>query len=110
MGVFREITMTWGGVEYHCTPSMAIIRRCEAKGLRLTRVLHSMSVGEPEVGMLSLLVAEMLRSGGAKVTDDDIGAVLLSGNIDVIASITAPIVEAFVWNADPKKPEALNAA
>lgn len=107
MPVFRDVTLTWGGKDYSVTPSMSIIRRCETKGFRLTRMLNSFKDGEPEIGMLGLLISELLQAAGAKVTEDDVGAFMLGGGSDgEISALCEQAVMAFVSEQDAKKPEA----
>lgn len=107
MAVFRSIVIKWQGVDYDCIPSMSLVRRCEQQGFKLTRVLQSISSGHPEIGMLSLLVASMLRDAGCQgVTDDDVGAVLLNAEPETILGLVTPVMNAFVWEPDEKKLEA----
>ena len=89
---------------------MALVRQCEMQGFRLTRVMQSVATGEPEVGMVSLLIAALLRSAGASVSDDDVGAVLLNADRDTVRGLMEPVMQAFVWEPDEKKREAPSAA
>lgn len=106
MPVFREVMLPWEGREYAVKPSMSIIRRCETKGFRLTRMLNSFQEGQPEIGMLGLLISELLQAGGAKVDEDEVGMFLLSGDDKEIGALCERAVMAFVSEQDAKKPEA----
>jgi hypothetical protein len=106
MAVFSEVIIPWDGADYTCKPSMSLIRRCEQKGFRLTRLLNSFADGDPEIGMLTLLLSEMLRQGGADVTDDDVGGYLLTAGEAGVADLVVPALTAFTGGADAKKPAA----
>ena len=109
-GVFRTIEIKWHGKAYQCAPTMAVVRQCELQGMRLTHLMQSFVAGQPQIGMASLLIALMLRNAGASATDDEVGAVLLNSDKETVMAIVEPVVSAFVWEPDEKKPEALSAA
>lgn len=101
---FREILLPWRGSEYHCTPSLRLLQRCEQRGLRLSRLINSLSEGDPEIAMTCMLAGELLRDGGASVADEDIYGELMAGNC--WDTLIVPIVNALAPEPDAKKPVA----
>lgn len=101
---FREILLPWAGREYHCTPSLRLLQRCEQRGLRLSRLIGSLSEGDPEIGMVCMLTGELLRDGGAKVDDEAIYQMLMAG--DGWDTLVVPIINALAPQQDEKKPVA----
>jgi hypothetical protein len=106
MAVFREITLPWDGEEYTVVPKISILRRCEQKGLRFTRLLQSFQSGEPEIGALTLLISELLQEAGADVTEDDVFAVMMGGDEKTIERLALPAIQGFIYEPDEKKPKA----
>lgn len=111
MSVFREVTINWGGADYHVTPSNRILRRIEGEGISLTHMISRVAKGEPPVSEVCYVVAEFLKSAGANVTEDDIyGEVmtaLADGDETAFANLAVAVVEAISpQEPDGKKPEA----
>lgn len=104
---FREIKLPWDGVDYFCTPSMRILQRCEQHGMRLSRLIASLADGEPEVANVCMLVGELLRSGGAKVVDESIYQLLMTGK--GWDDLVVPVISALAPQEDEKKRDALPA-
>lgn len=111
MAVFRDVDMAWQGKTYTVTPSNRLLRRIEGEGISLTHMISRISKGEPPISETCYVVAELLRSGGADVTEDDVyGEVmtaLAEGREDAFANMAVAVVEAISpQGLTGKKPEA----
>jgi hypothetical protein len=84
MSVFRDVTITFRGQAYTVTPSNRMIRRLE-QDVSISRMMVGWSKGEPLLGATCYVLAEMLRSAGARVTEDDVLQEVTHGGQDGIA-------------------------
>lgn len=110
MAVFREIEMKWDGETYVVTPSNRILRRIEGEGISLSHMISRVAEGQPPISEVCFVMAELLNSAGAEVTEDDIyGEVmteLSNGNDKAFANMALAIVEAISpQGLTGKKPE-----
>ena len=77
MAVFREIAIPFGGKDYNVTPSNKVLRRIEMKGRRddpafnLVAVFYRAQVQTGGFYDLAFVLAELLNSAGANITEDD---------------------------------------
>jgi len=95
MGVFREVTIEWGGVDYVFTPSDKLLRRIEGQGVNVAVLMHGLAVGPISAPSLAFVAAEFLKAGGAVVTEDDVFGYIMSasqGQIDAIATAVATAI------------------
>lgn len=114
MGVFRDISIPFGGRDYVVTPANRLLRMIEVKGRRddpqfnLVAIVYQAAVGGGRINELAFVLAELLNSAGAKTTEDDALAYMLAMNdpkelrayVDLITSCVMPEAK------DTKKPEA----
>ena len=111
MAVFRDVTIQWDGEEYVLTPSNRLLRRIEGEGISLPHMISRIGKGEPPISEVCYVMAEFLKSAGAKVSEDDIyGEVMTSlagGDENGFANMAAAIVEAISPEEPGKKPKAL---
>lgn len=85
MGVFREISLPFGGNEYVITPSNKLLRRIEMKGRREDQAFNLVAVfyrANISSGFydLAFVLAELINSTGANITEDDALAELMGIN------------------------------
>lgn len=107
MGVFREITIEWGGEEYVFTPSNKLLRRIEGQGVNIAVLMHGLAVGPISAPSLAFVAAEFLKAGGAVVTEDEVFGYIMTATqcqIDAIATSVATAITPVEPNE--KKPEA----
>lgn len=118
MGVFRDISIPFGGRDYVVTPSNRLLRMIEVKGRRddpqfnLVAIVYQAAVGGGRINELAFVLAELLNSTVKRVedrfTEDDALAYMLAMNdpkelrayVDLITSCVMPEAK------DTKKPEA----
>jgi hypothetical protein len=117
MGVFRDITIPFGGRDYVVTPTAKLLRRIEMHGRRentgfnLVEVMVRLSAGQGYYDG-AFVLAELINASGGKVTDDDAlaqfqsfdGPKELAEYLGLICSCIMPEVK------ETKKPEAEAAA
>lgn len=75
-GVFREITIGWGGKTYTLVPSNKMLRRVDMQlaPRTLVGVFSSVRAGEFPLFDLALIGSEFLKEAGASFTEDDVYA------------------------------------
>lgn len=115
MAVFRDVTINWAGNDYVVTPSNRLLRRIEGEGISFTHMISRIANGEPPISEVSFVIAEFLKSAGAKVTEDDIYAEIMAalsrGDGDAFANLAVSVVEAISpQEPDAKKPADLAAS
>lgn len=113
-GVFKEIKLTWQGVEYRLTPSMALLRRIDGE-VNIMSMIQKASGDQFPVFDLAYVVCEFLREAGAKVSDDEIYRDMLDDMGSNEGAETVPMLEAVIQSISPgdessKKPASLAAA
>lgn len=111
MGVFREIDIEWGGETYHVTPSNRLLRRIEGEGISLAHMITRVSEGQPPISEVCYVMEQLLKTGGAEVSEDEIYdevmCELSDGKDDAFARMALAIVEAISpQGMTGKKPEA----
>lgn len=105
MGVFREMQIEWGGESYTFTPSMQLLRSIELQGISIMSVAAQVSRGQAQASLMSTIIASVLRSAGAKASDDDIYAELTTGSPEEVMSLYKTIMIAITPDTKGKKPE-----
>lgn len=107
MGVFREVEIAWGGVDYQVTPSNRLLRRIEANDVIISRMIAHLQTGHPPVGQMAFVIATLLQSAGAKVTEEEILEELTVGDPDEVQKLAVQMLTAITpVQPDPKKPAA----
>ena len=87
MALFRETKLTWRGEEYFVTPSNRILRRIEGEGVYLDALGRALRDGKVPIGQLSYVIATLLQTAGARITEDDVLEDLTDGDADVIETL-----------------------
>jgi hypothetical protein len=114
MGVFREISIPFAGVDRVVTPSNKLLRMIEMKGRRddpqfnLVAVFYRATTQGAGVNDLAFVLAELVSSAGGRVTEDEALAELMGfedpkefrAYVDLICSCVMPEVK------EGKKPQA----
>lgn len=93
MGVFREVAIDWKGRTYHVTPSNKLLRRIEMEGISIAGLVNDFQKGEPKLFCVAYVMAVLLQSAKANVTEDDVAAVLM-GSQDEAKVMT--LLETFI--------------
>lgn len=107
MAVFREMTVTWKGQEYSFTPSMRLMRSIEMGDISFTDIAVRTSQGRPPISHIAFVLAKMLASAGAKVTEEDVYAELVTGEQESITALISAVLTAFSpSDTKPKNPAA----
>ena len=117
MGIFRDVSIPFGGRDYVITPSNRLLCMIDKKGRRelgdhlfaVSTVCYRATLGAG-LNDLAFVLAEFINSAGGKVTDDDALAEItgfknpdeLRAYIELICGVVMPEVKA----VDEKKPEA----
>ena len=108
MGVFRDVTIEWNGVDYSFTPSNRLLRRIEGQGVNIAVLMHGLAVGPISAPSLAFVAAEFLKAGGAGVTEDDLFGYIMSASQSQIDALATSVALAITpQEPDEKKPEAL---
>lgn len=84
MGIFRDISIPFRGRDYVVTPSNRVLRMIEMKARRddpqfnLVATFYRAKTGGGAINELAFVLAELLNSAGAKTTEDEAFAYMLS--------------------------------
>ena len=110
MGVFRDITIPFAGVDYVVTPSNKLLRRIEMKGRRedpgfnLVAVFYRSTAMSGGYFELAFVLAELINDAGGKVTEDHALAEIMGiQNVDELRDYVALICSCVMPEADGKK-------
>lgn len=108
MSVFRETTIEWQGEVYKVTPSNRLLRAIESQGVSIAAMVVDFSNERPVWSCFALAAAELLKAGGAKITEDEVMAEIVeaqaSGDYDDLLTFAQRVIEAIVPGvSDPKK-------
>lgn len=107
MSVFRDFEIEWAGEKYTVLPTMRLLRSIESDGTSITNVIHQVSTGKPQASIMARIVAMVMQSGGAPVTDEEMYAELVNGDVEAILELYFSIIEAISpAPVDEKKPKA----
>ena len=107
MAIFRDVSINWRGTEYVITPSMRLMRTIEMGDISLTDIAVRTSQGRPPVSHLAYVLAKMLASVGAKISEDEVYEELISGNQNDVSAMVGAVLTAFTPQlADAKNPAA----
>ena len=107
MAVFRELTIAWKGAEYKFTPSMRLMRSIEMGDISFTDIAIRTSRGRPPISHIAFVLAKMLQSAGASVTDEEIYAELMGADQETVTALIGAVLTAFSpGEANAKNPAA----
>jgi hypothetical protein len=102
-GVTREFSLTWRDRTYVFTPTNRLLRRIEAGEVSLTHMAHEMGQGRLKMSHLAFVLAEVLRSCGARVTEDEMLAELSGGDPAACYALATEVLAAIFPGSAPEK-------
>jgi hypothetical protein len=103
MSVFREVTLTWDGQEYAISPSLKLMRAIEMNDISFMDIALRTSQGRPPMSHIATVVAKMLQSAGARVSEDEVYQKLILGTENEITTLISGVMMAF----SPEQKESL---
>jgi hypothetical protein len=95
MAVFRELTIAWKGKDYTFTPSMRLMRSIEMGDISFTDIAVRTSQGRPPISHIAFVLAKMLQSAGAVVTDEEVYEELVTGDQASITALIGVVLTSF---------------
>jgi hypothetical protein len=116
MSIFRDISISYDGRDYVVTPSNRLLRMIEGKAraeipsFNLVVVLYHMQVGAGSLPDMAFILAEFLKSAGAKITEDDALAHISSLPADELKALKDRLCECVMPEVKEKKPSAQSEA
>lgn len=90
--VFKEVILGWCGVEYRITPTMHLINQIE-QDISLSEMAYRMSMGRAPMSQLAVVIGIMLRSAGAKVSDEEVYQELMTGDQASVHQLAASVMQ-----------------
>lgn len=106
MAVFRDLTISFRGVDYTVTPSLRLLRQIEQGEVSFTAMAARISAGAPPISQVSFVLAKLLQAADAKVTEDDVYEELWHGEPEAVQHLVTAVLFAFSpGERDPKKLE-----
>ena len=110
MNIFRDVTITWGGVAYTVTPSLRLMRLIEQGDVSFADIATRTANGRPPISHIAYVIARMLQSAGKAVSEDDVYVELMTGDQDAIGELISAVLVAFApMEPDGKNPDAQTA-
>jgi len=109
--IFRDVAIEWQGRDVVVTPSNRLMRRIEAEdGVNLVQLAIDMSRAKAKTSVLAFVGAELLKAGGAEVTEDDVRAYLMGSDVKGVKAFLTAVMSAIIpTDDDGKKPAPLAA-
>lgn len=95
MSIFRDVTISWRGKEYIVTPSMRLMRSIEMGDISLSDIAVRTSQGRPPVSHMAFVIAKMLQSVGANVSEDEVYSEILRGDPAQVQNMIGTVLVAF---------------
>jgi hypothetical protein len=112
MGVFRDVSLNVGGVDYVITPSNKLLRRIEMKGkaenprFNLVEVMFFLQTSAGSMPDMAFILAEMISACGGRMNEDDALAAIVSMEIDDLQTLKAGLCSCIMPEPNEKKPVA----
>lgn len=94
MAVFREFPIEWDGTTYTVVPSMRLMRAIESENISLMHVASQVSKGKPQASLMAFIIGTVMRSAGAKITDEELFAELTVGDAVAAYHLYEKVIEA----------------
>lgn len=109
VAVFREANIDWNGATYRVVPSNKLLRRIEGDGISLVHMMQEVQRGKVQISLLAFVLATVLQSAGADVTEDqmllDLSDPAAQGRIVPLAQAVLAVIFPQT-DHDPRKPAA----
>jgi hypothetical protein len=112
MGVFRDVSIHVGGVDYVVTPSNRLLRRIELKAkaenprFNLVEVMFFLQTASGSMPDMAFILAELVNAAGGKITEDDALAHIVTMEIDELQALKAALCSCIMPEPNEKKPSA----
>lgn len=91
--VYQDIQLSWKGKDYTIKPDMRLMHAIE-QHFSLARVARRIAQGDVPLSHMATMVAIMLRSAGADVTDDDVFIELMTGDTQAVQDMAVALITA----------------
>jgi hypothetical protein len=107
MGVFRDVSMNIGGVDYVITPSNKLLRRIEIKGraenprFNLVEVMFFLQTSAGSMPDMAFILSELVG-----ISEDDALSAIVTMDIDALQKLKADLCSCIMPEPNEKKPEA----
>jgi hypothetical protein len=95
MAVFREMVIAWKGKDYTLVPSMRLMRTIEMGDISFTDIAIRTSRGRPPISHIAFVLAKMLQSAGASVSEEEVYEELMTGGQDNATALIGAVLSAF---------------
>jgi len=92
MAINKKLDLSWGGEDYPLCITMRIIDEIESRGINLMTMYSGLNRGEVKFSHVAKLIAILLTSAGAKVSQEDVWEGMF-GDGDLQAADTIPLLE-----------------
>lgn len=102
MSIFRDVSISWRGKEYTVTPSMRLMRSIEMADISLSDIAVRLSQGRPPISHLAFVIAKMLQSVGANITEEEVYSEILRGDQEQVQNMIGIVLMAFSPTEDEK--------
>ena len=103
--VFNTVEVSWEGKTYEVKPTMALINKIEQR-LPLVRLVRELGQAEPPVSSLVYVIAEILRSVGVQVEEEEVYREIVTSEDPNLGMNLRLAVLAAIFPAPKKKGEA----
>ena len=112
MGVFRDVSLTIGGVDYVITPSNRLLRRIEMKGkalnprFNLVEVMFFLQTSAGSMPDMAFILSEMVVASGGEMTEDDALAAIVAMEVEDLQALKSGLCSCIMPEPNEKKPDA----
>lgn len=112
MSVFRDVSLTIGGVDHVVTPSNRLLRRIEMKGkgenprFNLVEVVFFLQTSAGSMPDMAFILSELVTSSGGKLSEDEALAAIVAMEIDDLQTLKAALCSCIMPEVNEKKPDA----
>lgn len=91
--VFNDIEINWRGEVYRVKPTMRLLNEIEQLS-PIAKIARRILDGEPPKSHIAVAVGILLRSAGARVSDEEIYAELVTGDVQFISGVGMALIQA----------------
>lgn len=91
--VYQDILLVWRDQEYTIKPTMRLMQDIEQR-FSISRVAHRITQGDAPLSHMAAIVGIMLRSAGAKVSDDEVFSEIMQGDTDSVQAMSIALITA----------------
>jgi hypothetical protein len=112
MGVFRDVSLTVGGVDHIITPSNRLLRRIEMKGkaenprFNLVEVMFFLQTSAGSMPDMAFILSELVSASDGKLSEDEALAAIVAMEVDDLQNLKAALCSCIMPEVNEKKPDA----